>query len=341
MSRSFKTKSAFSLIELSIVLIIIGLVTAAIIGGKKMLGLSKIKAAQMATKSSPLNSIDGISYWLDASAENAFLTSEKVDGGTISQWKDINPQTATKRVFSQNTENQKPVYISSSDANGLPALGFQPIEGQAKTNGVLLGTPDFSAKNNFALFFVARSTDDVAFVTGIANPSSSSGYYEIEFRRRKYLFFADGDTINSSGGYSNPTNYGQLLIAMEPGSIQTGEFTTSKPYTGVYNAGSDTGDNYYFSKFKAIMIEYVDQQPFIYVNGQLVGSTVRMPDNFLKDYTIAPYGIGKDTTIENDKTHYVPFEGEVSEVILMNRNINPSERTAIFNYLIGKWGITR
>lgn len=74
MNKRILNRSAFSLIELSIVLIVIGLVVAGIFAGKKLVDTAKISGMQSATKSSPLRINPDISrdviLWLDAASIN-------------------------------------------------------------------------------------------------------------------------------------------------------------------------------------------------------------------------------------------------------------------------------
>lgn len=58
MRTSFK-KSAFSLIELSIVILIVGILIAGVTQSSRMVGKSRIKTAKTLTQSSPVGSIKG------------------------------------------------------------------------------------------------------------------------------------------------------------------------------------------------------------------------------------------------------------------------------------------
>ncbi len=58
--------SAFSLIELSIVILIIGTLIAGVTQGSRLVRISKLRTAQNQTSTSPVSSIDGLALWLDA-----------------------------------------------------------------------------------------------------------------------------------------------------------------------------------------------------------------------------------------------------------------------------------
>jgi len=92
-----KNKSrAFSLIELSIVILIIGIIIAGVTQGSRLVREFKLKTAQTLTRSSPVSSIKGLSAWFETSLENSFLESEMDENVAITQWNDINPQSTNK-----------------------------------------------------------------------------------------------------------------------------------------------------------------------------------------------------------------------------------------------------
>jgi len=93
-----KTKSVFTLIELSIVLIIIGLTTVGIIGGKNLINSAKLSNARSFTLSSPVIAIENLALWLDASAKEGFINGEgEIDNTDITIWNDINHITTNKK----------------------------------------------------------------------------------------------------------------------------------------------------------------------------------------------------------------------------------------------------
>lgn len=111
---------AFSLIELSIVILIIGILIAGITQGSRLFIRAKINSARSATQSSPVASISGLSVWWEATREESFGGLEPEDGATITNWIDINPQGITK---AQTTSTSAPTYKSNC-INSLPCLNF-------------------------------------------------------------------------------------------------------------------------------------------------------------------------------------------------------------------------
>ncbi len=149
-----QSRLAFSLIELSIVILIIGILVLGITKGSRIIKSSKLKTAQSLTTSSPVNSIDNIVMWVEATLDKSLLSSEAVDTplvslGTISAWNDINPQATSFNSPTQSNGADKPRYLSSA-INGLPALNFDGLSNFLNFNGAGL------ANSNYTVFVVEQ-----------------------------------------------------------------------------------------------------------------------------------------------------------------------------------------
>ncbi|MCE3255901.1 MAG: hypothetical protein K0R25_1395 [Rickettsiaceae bacterium] len=123
-----KAKLAFSLIELSVVILVIGILVIGITKGTSLMRSAKLQSAQSLTKNSPVSVIDGLKLWLESTSDKSFNSSEKTDGGaggngTITKWYDINPQYSNGLSADQSTAANMPIYTSNA-INGLPALKF-------------------------------------------------------------------------------------------------------------------------------------------------------------------------------------------------------------------------
>jgi len=106
------SKRAFSLIELSIVVLIIGILISGITAGSRLVRDSKLKSAAQLTKASDVNSISDLVLWLEPTLENSFAVgtatsfddavnhnleivkniSKPDDLQQIARWNDINPK---------------------------------------------------------------------------------------------------------------------------------------------------------------------------------------------------------------------------------------------------------
>ncbi len=113
------TKKAFSLIELSIVLLIIGILIAGVTQSSRLIRQFRISSARSMTKSSPVASMKSLNFWYDAVSQESFAI-EPDDNAEITAWKDINPVTSLKV---DATSNHGPTYVSDC-IKSLPCLKF-------------------------------------------------------------------------------------------------------------------------------------------------------------------------------------------------------------------------
>ena len=132
---------AFSLIELSVVILIIGVLVLGVTQGSRMMRQAKLTSARSLTTSSPVASIDGLDLWLEATSEKSFKSSEAVNtaigsDGTLTNWYDINPQTTSPNNTSQTNSDKKPRYIANA-INGLPAVNFDGTDDYLVSSGIL------------------------------------------------------------------------------------------------------------------------------------------------------------------------------------------------------------
>lgn len=84
-------KKGFSLIELAIVLVIIGIMVVGISSGRSLIKSAKVSAARSATLSTQIVSIPGMIAWFESSTKDSFRRSESVDESQITTWFNIAP----------------------------------------------------------------------------------------------------------------------------------------------------------------------------------------------------------------------------------------------------------
>ena len=150
-------KKAFSLIELSIVILIIGILVAGVTQSSRIINQMRLQNARIITQNSPINSIKDLVIWLETTMEGSFINDEAQEGSTISEWRDNNPLTIQKNKFIQPNASIRPIYRSSA-INNLPGVMFE--DSQSSSIGRVLYFPnavagDFVATSNMTLFLVA------------------------------------------------------------------------------------------------------------------------------------------------------------------------------------------
>ncbi|MBM3590312.1 MAG: prepilin-type N-terminal cleavage/methylation domain-containing protein [Alphaproteobacteria bacterium] len=124
-----KIKKAFSLVEISIVVLIIGLLVAGISKASDMIFDAEIKALRSLTKGSRVNRIPNLVLWLETTSEESMNSSERVDGGNVSYWSDINPQATSKIIFKNFKSNTNVKYVEAGiNGNNIPLLSPNALD---------------------------------------------------------------------------------------------------------------------------------------------------------------------------------------------------------------------
>ncbi len=111
---------AFSLIELSIVILVIGVLIAGVIQGANMVKKSQLQTARNLTTSSPVSGVKDLMLWYETSLESSFKTTEAADNTQISVWYDNNKQSMAKNNATQATSTNQPKFIENV-FEGIPA----------------------------------------------------------------------------------------------------------------------------------------------------------------------------------------------------------------------------
>jgi len=127
MKNSHKIRNGFSLIELSIVILIVGILIAGVTTSSRLVKRMKITTAQNLTQSSPVPSIKDLAVWYETSLERSFIDSEESDQTPVTIWYDNNIQSSFKYDFKQATVANQPKF-SEGVINGIPSLRFDGVD---------------------------------------------------------------------------------------------------------------------------------------------------------------------------------------------------------------------
>lgn len=120
---NMKTKLAFSLFEISIVLLVVSILLIGITKGKQVLTKFDVLNAAKLTKSSVVGKIDGLSLWLETTSSDSIDHIEASDGHAVSVWNDISDSSFLPKNSEQTNSASQPKYITNV-INGLPVLRF-------------------------------------------------------------------------------------------------------------------------------------------------------------------------------------------------------------------------
>jgi hypothetical protein len=169
--RSLKNskKLAFSLIELSVVILVIGTLVIGIAQGTRIIAESKLKTARSLTVSSPANSIANMILWVDSTSEKSF-TSDIQNNSSVPVWYNINPQVSNSPANPfQNTGSSQPTY-KTNIINGLPAVYFDGGDNLAFDGTALVSNPGYT------VFMVEQRTAASGYVFGVDGGTRTGGF---------------------------------------------------------------------------------------------------------------------------------------------------------------------
>lgn len=164
MKKNFKHKKlAFSLVEISMVILIIGILIAGISQGIDLYQDARLSTARTLTKNSRVNRIPDLELWLETTLDESFIPSEKIHNSNISTWIDINIQSNFKKSVVQSTTAQKPKYILQAFDNAIPAIQFDGSNDNFPFNSTFMNGGDFTI---FAVEQRRSSTAHIYFIGG-------------------------------------------------------------------------------------------------------------------------------------------------------------------------------
>ena len=119
-------KKGFTLIELSVVIVIIGILVTGIMQGANMVQSSRLSSARAITAKSPIIEIEGLTAWYETSKISSLELGETIDEREISTWFDGTPGS-TIGLLKENeltrTASTDIVY-ENIGINKIPSLHF-------------------------------------------------------------------------------------------------------------------------------------------------------------------------------------------------------------------------
>ncbi len=188
-----KTKSGFSIFELSIILLIAGILVVGTMKGGEFVRKSKVVAAASLTKSSVVGKMDGLVLWLETTMPDSFNNYEAAEGIQVGTWYDISNSKTTAVNAVQSTTSRQPTYTSNG-INGLPALKF--VRANSSNMSVAYGFDNNA--NTLTLFLVWQPTLNPSLEMDLLEKwTGSSGY---PYTLRSYSTYR----FESYDGSSNP-----------------------------------------------------------------------------------------------------------------------------------------
>ncbi len=252
-----KSRFAFSLIELSVVILIIGILVVGITQGSRIISEAKLKSVRALTNSSPVQSISDLAIWLDSTSEKSFDSSVQ-NGSAISNWYNIDPRdTNGKKAL---TFGSAPTYAINT-VNGLPSVKFTSSSSQCMS----IADGFDGDSENATIFLVFTPTVTNTLEMDLIEKWSGSGGYPYVIRSivtSVNYFFADytgsagGNMIGTSARRANVTN---IISArrVKAGTMQLWVNSTQEGST-TDTTGSTTNNSNLFLGCRGNSLNYTD-----------------------------------------------------------------------------------
>lgn len=199
-----KKYQAFSLLEASIILVVIAIIVSSIIEGADLVAKTKLKNARSLTLNSPVTSTENLIVWYETSLEDSFDELERFDGQTVSTWYDINSNNIVRNNATQSTDDYKPLFKERVINGGISAVRFDGSDDYLEFDGTKL------INTGYTIFVVEQRRAAVSSgisplmggTTGSANQNLHLIYrYETTMRFGQY----SNDMDYTIGSYTTPT----------------------------------------------------------------------------------------------------------------------------------------
>ena len=312
---------AFSLIELSIVILIIGILIAGVTQGSRILSQAKLNNARTLTKSSPVSSIKNLAFWVEATSEESFSDANTEDGQEITTWYDLNPQTASKSNLA-GTAGTAPLY-KTNIINGLPAAyfagsdefmsssAFQNIVTNSSTVFMVVKLPSTLATSAQAILSKRATTALSAPNIQVSiNGASATAAWQ-------YCDGAGGATVAST---CNELSSNTAVTASTPYVVSIVYVSLTDP-SGVVTTSS--GIHFF-------------QNGVHGTSGEATNGVSNAAPNTSTATSTGSLFVGRHGATAGTNVY---FNGYIGELIIYDRNLKKEERQAVETYLGKKWGV--
>ncbi len=289
------------MIELSIVILIIGVLIAGVTQASRVVRQSKLTTAKTLTQSAPVNSIRGLILWLEPTLEASLVDSEEVDLASVTKWYNVNPQDQITRRFDTTTASTSTVTYRANGTNSLPALLFSGTSGanMKGTNSDFLKTPD----NTYTFFVVAKSTNLTVANTAFYNGVTGSTGFGVSKTASGYQSITGNFSAITSESLLTLANTAEIISGTISPSTVLGAAATQ--YASTWKNGAATS-----------------------IASAALSTAMAIPtSNFF---------IGDNN---GSTTAGTPFIGEISEIIIFDTVLRDSDRKEIEKYLSKKYAI--
>ncbi len=201
-----KKKTAFTLLEMAAVILIIGLITVGIINGVSLLYSSRLNTARTLTANARLNDIEGLVAWYETTMIDSFKKEEVTDDAQISAWQDISASSIAGQKNRMTRTASSGVALQTKGINWLPSVRFGS-SAYITLSSFYQGT---STRNT--IFMVMRPTSAISTTAVVLLDSFSSGSTCLIGIRSTGIYLNAGSAVytgtsTNAASFVNNNNY--------------------------------------------------------------------------------------------------------------------------------------
>ena len=304
------SKKAFSLVEISIVILIIGLLIAGISKAGDMIFDVSLKSASSLTKGAKVGRMPGLALWLETTTSESILEKERYDTNVISIWRDINPQSSSKFIFKKAGS---PTYVEKGQ-NNLPAVGslsadnyFLPYTSEtSSTVAAYQANQIFSSGALLTIFMVLKPKAIAADLLSFC-PYSTGANLDACTTAAKYI----GLGLTASGNVVFSTVGGTAAAAATSAITSTNSYTLKNLI--VVSAIKDATDNLKLA-----------------VNGVSAATAVSSTNKLMTSSFNGTFRVGG----------FNATDVEIQEIIVFASALSDADRLVVETYLGKKYNVT-
>ncbi|NBX52757.1 MAG: prepilin-type N-terminal cleavage/methylation domain-containing protein [Proteobacteria bacterium] len=165
-------KTGFSLVELSIVLVVIGVLIVGVSQGYNLVRSAQISNARGITSKSPVGQTEGLIAWYESSLLDSFTKTQIYDGAQINEWKDISSYSYLSGFNKLTTTFTANLTFAQSAINKIPGIKF--IGTSPKLNLANFNQGSTSASTIFMVFKPNYAPDTTNYRTILDNGTNST-----------------------------------------------------------------------------------------------------------------------------------------------------------------------
>jgi len=327
-----KKNKAFSLVELSVVILIIGILVAGVTQSGRLIRQIKLSTARSVTASSDVASIRDVTAWFEASTEGNFTDINNVtdveNKAVILEWRDINPQKpiGDRPKLRNEASGSQPMYIANG-INGIPSVYFDggadkagPFPSDATADYIYSTDeptmPLLSKDKTYSMFAVFRADIDQVKKTSMITQIGAN------------------EATNAPQSFASIGFIGTATDNGLPGFI-TGP---DKASSWVKGLAINDQTNYIVGSLVDFVAPATPDTTSVkvYVNSLTPVTTFDSKTAFTSTEVIAKrFSIGGSAS--SDPADH--FTGLVSEVIVFDRKLKDEEAQSVMKYLRKKYNI--